>query len=90
MEKRTFIAIAISFLVLGFYPVILEKLYPGYHASSQKAPAPSSTTATGQKVENLVGIPSPVTSFSPEKDLEFKNDKLKILFNEDKGAIREI
>ena len=30
MEKRTLLALALSFAVLGFYPLILQKFYPDY------------------------------------------------------------
>ena len=33
MEKRTLIAVAISFLVLSFYPVLLQRFYPNYGRS---------------------------------------------------------
>ena len=44
MEKRTLLALALSFLVLGFYPVILQKFYPSYN---KKSPVALTSTATG-------------------------------------------
>ena len=87
MEKRTLIALALSFLVLGFYPVILQKFYPDYYKENKAVTLKAKQAAAAKKNGTL-----PVSAFgavAPEKDIFFKNDKLKISFNEKGGAIRE-
>jgi hypothetical protein len=89
MEKRTLLALAISFVVLGFYPLILEKFYPGHYkktsapapASSPEAPPPAAGTA-----EKLVKA----GAFSPDEDLSFQRTPLSLVFNKKDGGIREI
>src|SRR6185503_19546465 len=87
MEKRTLIALALSFLVLGFYPVVLEKFYPGYYKKAS-APAPAAKTAprAGTPAEKLV---KPGAA-SPEEDLSFQSQSLQLVFNKKDGGIREI
>jgi len=89
MEKRTLIALALSFMVIGFYPLILQKFYPDYykktsHASSAK-PAAARAEA-GSAVEKLVNA----GAFSPENDMSFQNGSLQLAFNKKDGGIREI
>jgi len=89
MEKRTLIALALSFMVLGFYPVILQKFYPDYYkkTSQTSSAKPTSTKATaGSFTEKLVKA----GAFSPEKDMSFRSDSLQLVFNKEDGGIREI
>lgn len=93
MDKRTLLAIAISLIVLGFYPVILKKFYPDYG----KAPV-SATAPAAEKGADPLSAPAGVSSAAvldaqmlvPEKDLVFENKQLKLLFNSKGGLVREI
>ena len=93
MEKRTLIALALSFLVLGFYPVILQKFYPDHYKTKQQTAVKSSPT-TAQDTEKIQTIQTPafgeVAKFKTEKDLVFQNNRLKLIFNPKSGAVREI
>ncbi len=91
MEKRTLIALALSFMVLGFYPMILQKFYPDYYKNkktSQSVPEKAFHAAAGNPaaVEKLVKA----GTFSPEEDLRFRSDTLQLVFNKKDGGIREI
>ncbi len=85
MEKRTLLALTISFLVLGSYSMILRHFYPNYGVHQAKTLESSRPQETA-KIENLSKQPV----FSKEKDKEFKNDNLKLLFSEATGGIREV
>ena len=81
MEKRTLMALALSFLVLGFYPVILQKFYPEYYknaAASRNAKQDLVSTnhrlATGEKIN----LPSS-QELPAAKDLSFENKNLHLL-----------
>lgn len=88
MEKKTLIALALSFLVLGFYPVILQKFYPDYYKKSAKQGAPAPAAAPGRPavVEKLVKG-GPLTA---EDDLPVRDEALSLLFNKKDGGIREV
>src|SRR4051812_24641854 len=85
MEKRVLVALALSFLILGFYPMILQKFYPHYtpgkpfHAAAS-APLAAKTAVTA----------TPADDYTDTDDVLFKNDKLRLVFNQKGGAIREI
>lgn len=89
MEKRTILALALSFLVLGFYPVVLGKFYPNYYKKSSAktvfAPAPASVHQAAV-LEKLI---DPGT-FTPEEDLPLGDESLTLIFNKKDGGIREI
>ena len=90
MEKRTLIAIAVSFLILGFYPFVLERFYPGYN-KVQKA-APSAVVGKNLPAAEAISV-SPTSRagrFIAEDDVVFQDNKLKLLFNKEGGSIREI
>ncbi len=88
MEKRTLIALALSFVILGFYPLVLQKFYPDYYKKSSMSHGNSTTTTakplafgkTFLKTESVV----------PDDDLVFKSPKLNLIFNKKDGGIREI
>ena len=96
MEKRTLIALALSFMVLGFYPLVLQKFYPDYynkkaaHSSAGQTGAVTATTAAnntaGRVSEKLVKA----GDFSPEEDLALKNPALALVFNKKDGGMREV
>ncbi len=87
MEKRTLIALALSFLVLGFYPVILQKFYPDYYKKSSLSP-------TVKKVAAKSSVPEKTflksDSLSSDEDVIFKSPMLHLVFNKKDGGIREI
>lgn len=92
MEKRTLVALAISFLVLGFYPVILQKIYPDYNRPkvvSVAGPSLAASTKTPQSGVSVLPLKE-AGSFQKEQDLNFRNERIELLFNRAGGAIREI
>lgn len=97
MEKRTLVALAISFAVLGFYPLALQKFYPDYYkksARSEKAAATTvSSSAIGASQEKIVlkNTPSQAAgSFVSGDDIAFNNGKLDIKFNSKGAGIRQV
>lgn len=94
MEKRTLLALAISFAVLGFYPLVLQHFYPDYNkksATSQKAAALSSPA--GEAKDPIVFKSNPAQaagSFIAGEDVAFKNDVLDLTFNSKGAAIRQV
>ncbi len=95
MEKRTLIALAISFLVLGFYPVVLEKFYPNYN---KKSVSQKSEVSAGQPANHLADNMSVASSsaladtvgFADNEDLKINTGKVSIGFNPRSGSIREV
>ena len=100
MERRTLLALAISFIVLGFYPVILQKFYPDYYknashkiaaahalpAGRQASPLPSAADGRG----TVSRAPADLDAFDTTKDTPFRNENAQVLFNEKGTSIREI
>ncbi|HTL70589.1 MAG TPA: membrane protein insertase YidC [Candidatus Eisenbacteria bacterium] len=95
MEKRMFVAVALSFLVIGLYPVVLEKMYPGYarraemsraarSAQVRKVSEPETATPTMGDAQSDAG------TFLPSQDIRMDNGKVSLTFNQKGGAIREI
>lgn len=96
MEKRTLIALAVSFAVLGFYPVILQQFYPDYYTKESKAAedrkknaAETGTSDTGLKADVKNPLPKADGSFIEGADVAFKNQTLDLRFNSRGGAIRQ-
>lgn len=88
MEKRTLIALALSFLVLGFYPVVLQKFYPDYYKKSALSPTAKKTVLVKASSVEKTFLKS--DSLQPDDDRVFKNQKLNLVFNKKDGGIREI
>ncbi len=89
MEKRVVIALALSFAVLGLYPLMLEKFYPSYYKNktvSAKAPARPAASSSDGGVQTLQSA----DAFMPADDAAFGNDKLRLVFNAQNGGIREV
>ena len=91
MEKRTLIALALSFMVLGLYPLVLQKFYPNYYnkkpVSSSQGQANVTATAAasaGRVSEKLVKA----GDFSADEDVALKNSDLALVFNKKDGGIR--
>ncbi len=91
MEKRTLVALAVSFLVLAFYPMILQKFYPDYY-QTRKPVAAKSSPELKSDIPPIDSSPSPVGAekFQDGQDLIFQNQRLKLRFNSKSGVIREI
>lgn len=93
MEKRVLLALMLSFLVLGFYPVLLEKMYPGYQAKTSRGTQEASKTtlpASKGAVPPSVLTKTAVGAFSAQEDLDFQTDRLKLVWNRKAAAIRDI
>ena len=90
MEKRVLIAIALSFMVLGFYPMILQKIYPNYKPSARVQSKASDTSSVALEQKALPSLTSLTGTYATNEDLEFKNDKFKLIFNAKGGVMREI
>src|SRR3989338_3682167 len=93
MEKRTLIALALSFAVLGFYPVVLQKFFPDYYKSSKKAPVTQTSSPTKTEA-SPISLPASSSlssdSFVPENDILWENEALKLRLNKKGAAIRQI
>jgi YidC/Oxa1 family membrane protein insertase len=88
MEKRVLLAIVLSFAVLGFYPMVLSKFYPGYGKAPAR-PALSSPASAAPTAAAAPPAPS-ASTLSKEKDLAYQTGRLNLLFSPEVGAIREV
>lgn len=92
MEKRTLIALAISFAILGFYPVILQKLYPDYYKNQARLEAEKKTAAFSQ-TQLVADVKNPLSSsngaFIEGSDIPLKTEKLDLRFNSKGGVLRQ-
>jgi len=86
MERRTLLALALSFLVLGFYPVLLQKFYPNYYKNVSRVHA----TQAAQKAVVADRTLRSSDELPASKDAVFKNEKLRLVFNEKGGVLRGI
>ena len=97
MEKKTLIFLAISIIILGFYPLVLEHFYPDYYKNSSRTATkraaglvnPGPAKPGPSKIDSI-GVPGFKTKFSSENDQAFQNDNFKFLFNTIGGAIHEV
>ena len=87
MEKRTLIALALSFIVLGFYPLILQKFYPDYYKQNAAARQKSRIEKTVPAAEIRTGG---ALALSPENDLPLYTPDLQLVLNKKDAGIREI
>ena len=91
MEKRTLIALALSFLVLAGYPMILQKVYPDYYKKKAASPAPSAEKTADTAKSAVSGKTFlKAAEFASEADVTFRSEKLQLVFNKKDGGIREI
>ena len=88
MEKRTLIALALSFMVLGFYPVILQKFYPDYYKKGAMTARKNAAVAAKTAVNTPTFLKS--VTFVPQEDTVFESKKLKLTLNRKDSGIREI
>ncbi len=95
MEKRTLIALAISFAVLGFYPVLLQKFYPDYYKNSEKEKLRTPGAASSANTSFTSGTKALTDSlkhpgvYTSNEDLVFSNQKLNLVFNGRGAGIRQ-
>ncbi len=95
MERKTIIFLAVSFVLLGFYPVVLQYFYPDYYKASRTlnkkntSTSPVSGNTAGPKASAPNSPPS-LENLSAADDLEFQNQNLKLLFNKKGGSIHEV
>ncbi len=89
MEKRVLLALAISFMILGFYPSILRHFYPEY-GQTRSASSISRPQTEGKSAASVPSLAASDSEYSSADDVLFKNDKLRLLFNLKGSAIREI
>lgn len=83
------VAVVLSMLVLGFYPMLLQKFYPNYRpgarlhqkAVEDKAAAQTQSAPSGQGA---------VEPYAAGEDFEYKNDKFRLVFNPKGGVLRDI
>ena len=88
MEKRTLLALALSFLVLGFYPMVLQKFYPDYNKKNPAAvSSPAASSAAKPAVVQMLTKGGPLTA---DDDLALRNESVSLVFNKKDGGIREV
>ncbi|OGW80643.1 MAG: hypothetical protein A3C47_00215 [Omnitrophica bacterium RIFCSPHIGHO2_02_FULL_51_18] len=90
MEKRVLIAIALSFLVLGFYPVILQKIYPNYKPGSGLYEKTAGKSRALETPGVTPAISSPSGTYAVDQDFTLRNDKFSLVLNKKGGVIREV
>jgi len=97
MEKRTFLAVLLSLLILIIYPYIIVRFFPQYVSSPQKevleevkeeetALAPLTSETSLLSPFSRSALPFSVS----EKEKVFENDNFRIVFSNYGGAIKEI
>ena len=92
MEKKVLMVLAISFIFLGLYPIALQKFYPEYgrKRSVQVSSAGLTTREATQKSASIAATAVSTGDYTATEDVLYKNEKLRLLFNEKGGSIREI
>lgn len=90
MEKRTLVALAITFVVLGFYPAVLQHFYPGYGKTKTVRTAPlGASPASAPASSAAPGAPAGQKVLDG-KEQRLATKKLELVFNENGGALREL
>jgi YidC/Oxa1 family membrane protein insertase len=90
MEKRTLLAIAIAFVVLGFYPVVLQQFYPDYGKPAKKAAVSNvSDPSEPAQPRSAAALTVPSKTFAEGSDIILENESLKLIFNQDTALARE-
>jgi YidC/Oxa1 family membrane protein insertase len=97
MEKRTLIFLALSFVILAFYPMALEHFYPNYYKNTPRSSdknrlaltSQNSSTQSASKLntQNVAALPD---KLSHENDQNFENNNIKFVFNRIGGAIHKV
>ena len=99
MERKTVLFLIVSFVILGFYPMVLQHFYPEYYKSQKEfrqkkdsIPATDAQSVDSKKSSQrtLFTAENLEHNFSSKDDSEFKNDNLILLFNKKGGAIHEV
>lgn len=81
------------FLLLGFYPTVLEHFYPEYgkRIQAERALAAKGQPVKGRTATAAQTAPAAATgNYEDGGNVLFKNDKLRLVFNRKGGAVREI
>lgn len=97
MEKRTLLALVLSFAVLGFYPTVLRYFYPDY--GKPQTAVESTATAPGAVAPSapvVPGAPSSAprlaagqASFELARDVRVRTRELELAFHPKGGILRE-
>ncbi len=91
MQKKTFLAIILSLLVLITYPYIIAKLFPQYVSSVSKEEKEIIIPEGNRNLTALSEKSSlPIFSLESEKENVFENNNFRIVFTNYGGAIKEI
>ena len=94
MEKRTIMALAIAFLVMAFYPTVLEHFYPGYGQNARQHQQPQATTSAAPSEPQLVKAadtgPAPAMPSSAGASQSFDTKKLNLVFYPEQAVIRRL
>ncbi|MCG3177297.1 MAG: Membrane protein insertase YidC [Candidatus Omnitrophica bacterium] len=96
MEKRTILALVLSFAVLGFYPTILGFFYPDYGKTPATVVADSAPPAA-PGAPQAAGVPSapprlaaPSSKLELAQDVRVKTRELDLAFHPQGGILREV
>lgn len=91
MEKRTLLALVLSFAILGFYPTILRFFYPDYGKTQTVAESVSPVASV------LPGVPisaqrltAGLSPFELSRDVNLQTSELKLAFHPKGGILREV
>lgn len=93
MEKRTLIALALSFVVLGSYPIILQKMYPEYYkrqALERKAKANHTQTSSSSSAATGGSAAARQSALSTNADHTLSTGKVNLVYTEADGSIRGV
>ena len=97
MDRRTLIFLALSFTLLGFYPMVLQHFYPDYYKKASRTAGKKSVevshaaAVTGDALKvPPPGAVVPSGKFSSESDQTFQNSAFELIFNRTGGAIHEV
>jgi len=96
MDKRLFLALILSFVVLFGWSALLSKFYPtGKSTVTNQTPSASLTAAplsvdTSAHRTSAAEVALPETEVQPEQLWKFQQDNFEIVFNDNLAAIKEV
>ena len=90
MEKRVLLALSLSFLILGFYPVLLQKLYPEYGKTKSQAINQKTSSGTASPAASSVPLVTRLREYSEKDNVVYSNKKLRLVYNQQGGGVREL
>src|SRR2546430_2257288 len=88
MEKRTIVALALSFLVLGFYPVLLQKMYPEYYKN--KAAMKAGSPAAARKNASPSSLPAADVLPMEGADKTLANGRVELALSPSGGVLHRV